>query len=164
MAIQLLTLAIVACETSSAEVKEIISGCQVKTIGGTVNTKYRDYSGEDILEELSNSGVSVQRAERLEDDGASMLNIEIFVPDEQKSRLDTWIIDNHINGESAGALQDYLWGVEVGDSVDMPAPRQDDSWSHEFSGHVIGFREIFAQVEDGDHNVFDIEAERLNLN
>jgi len=110
MAIQLLTLAIVACETSADEVKEIISGCQIKTIGGTVNKKYRDYSGEDILEELHDSGVNVQRAERLEDDGASMLNIEIFVPDEQRNRLDKWIIDNHMNGESAGALQDYTWG------------------------------------------------------
>jgi hypothetical protein len=161
MAIQLLTLAIVACETSAAEVKEIISGCQIKTIGGTVNTKYRDYSGEDVLEELHDSGVSVQRAERLEDDGASMLNIEILVPDEQRTRLDKWIIDNHMNGESSGALQDYTWGVKVGDTVDVET--FDGVLNIEFRGRVIGFKDVYAQVEDMDGDVFDVELEGITV-
>ena len=141
--------------------KEIISGCQLGDISGTANTKYRDYSGEDILQELSDSGLDVQRAEHLEDDGASMLNITMFVPDEQKARLEKWISENDANGEAQGALQDYTWGVEVGDTVIMPEPEHDDCWKHEFSGTVIGFRGMFAQVEDGDNDVFDIEAVRL---
>lgn len=161
MAIQLLTLAIVACETSAAEVKEIISGCQVKTIGGTVNTKYRDYSGEDILEELHDSGVSVQRAERLEDDGASMLNIEILAPDEQRTRLDKWIIDNHMNGESAGALQEYTWGVKVGDIVDVET--KDGVLNIEFRGGVIGFKDVYAQVKDMEGDVFDVELDDITV-
>lgn len=152
MAIQLLTLAIVACETSAAEVKKIISGCQIKTIGGTVNTKYRDYSGEDILEELHDSGVSVQRAERLEDDGASMLNIEILVPDEQRNRLDKWI---------AGALQDYTWGVKVGDTVDVET--KDGVLNIEFRGSVIGFKDVYAQVRDMEGDVFDVELEDITV-
>jgi len=161
MAIQLLTLAIVACETSADEVKEIISGCQIKTIGGTVNTKYRDYSGEDILEELHDSGVNVQRAERLEDDGASMLNIEILVPDEQRNRLDKWIIDNHMNGESAGALQEYTWGVKVGDTVDVET--KDGVLNIEFRGNVIGFKDVYAQVRDMEGDVFDIELDDITV-
>lgn len=161
MAVQLLTLSIVACETSADEVQEIISGCQVKTISGTVNTKYRDYSGEDILEELHDLGVSVQRAERLEDDSASMLNIEIFVPDEQRNRLDKWIVDNHINGESAGTLQDYTWGVKVGDTVDVETI--DDVLNIEFRGYIIGFKDVYAQVEDMEGDVFDVELQDITV-
>lgn len=163
MATQLLTLTLVACETSADEVKEIISGCQLGAIGGTVNTKHRDFSGEDILEELSQSGINVQRAEHLEDDGPSVLDITMFVPDEQKLRLEKWIAENHINGESIGALVDFSWGVKIGHWVVMPDPTPNDGWNHSFQGNVIGFRGIFAQVEDGDNDVFDIEAERLNL-
>jgi hypothetical protein len=58
--------------------------------------------------------------------------------------------------------------LEVGDDVEMPDPKDDgsDSWEHGgFIGRIIGFYEsngeIFAQVEDGDSDVFDIDAYRL---
>lgn len=159
MAIQLLTLAIVACETSADEVKEIISGCQLGDISGTANTKYRDYAGEDILQELSDSGLDVQRAEHLEDDGASMLNITMFVPDEQKARLEKWISENDANGEAQGALQDYTWGVKVGDTVDVET--KDGVLNIEFRGSVIGFKDVYAQVRDMEGDVFDVELEDI---
>lgn len=153
MATQLLTLTIIASETSADEVKEIISGCQLGDISGTVNTKHRDFSAEDILEELSQSGIHVQRAEHLEDDGASVLNITMFVPDEQKAHLEKWIAENHMNGESIGALVDFSWGVKVGDKAEF---HDTFGWKHSFSANVIGFRQQYVQVED-DGGIFDIE-------
>lgn len=161
MATKHLLLSIIACETSIEEIRELIADCQVCKISGTVNTKYQDYAAETILEELS-SDFNVIRAERLEDDGASMLEVQIFVPDEQKNRLEKWIAENHMNGESPGALQDFSWGVEIGDSVEMPDPTPNDSWNHSFQGNVIGFRHNLVEVEDGDGDVFGIEPERLS--
>lgn len=66
----------------------------------------------------------------------------------------------------------YVMGEEyqlgIGDDVEMPDPKDDgsDSWEHGgFIGRIIGFYEsngeIIAQVEDGDSDVFDIDAYRL---
>lgn len=162
MATKHLLLSIVACEISVEEIRELIAGCQVCKISGTVNTKYQDYSAENILEELS-SDFNVIRAERLEDDGVSMLEVQIFVPDELKYRFEKWIDENHMNGEYCGALQTFSWGVEIGDSVKIPDPTPKDSWNHSFQGNVIGFRHNLVEVEDGDGDVFGIEPERLSM-
>lgn len=154
MATQALTLSIVACETSLDDIKSLISGCQLGDIGGTVNTKYRDYDAEDVLEALHAEGISVQRARHLYDDGASMLEILMYVPDSERARVDAWLDD-------CEALASMDWGVSIGDTVDMPEPTDTDSWNFAFSGNVIGFRCGFAQVEDGDGDVFDIEPDRL---
>lgn len=161
MATQFLSLALVACETSAEEIKRLAFGCHVCSVRATANTKYRDYAGEDILEELKDSGFTVQRAEHLEDDGASMVYVDLFVVDKEMNRIEKWLADNDASGISSGALQEFTWGVELGENVEMPDPKGDDAWNHAFSGNVIGYREIYAQVEDGDGDVFDIEANRL---
>lgn len=157
MPTQYLILHIVACETSVGEIVDLISGCRLADISGTVNTKYRDYAADDILDILWNKGFDVQRAKHLYDDGASMLCVQMAVPDSERERIEAWINEN--NGNS---LSECIWGVSVGDSVDMPAPEETDSWNYEFQGIVIDFRASFAQVEDQDGDVFDILAERLN--
>lgn len=164
MATQYVELDIVACETSAQEIIDLIKDCQLADIGGTANTKYRDYAGEDILEELHDKGYDVQRAKHEEDDGASMIHVMMFVPDEQKERVNQWIADNDCDGVNQGGLQSYIWGVSIGDTVDMPEPDVNtDSWNFEFRGSVVGFRGSFASVQDGDGDVFDIEPRRLKV-
>lgn len=164
MATQYLTLSLVACETSAAEIRELISGCQLADIGGTANTKYRDYSGEDILEELHEGGLDVQKAEHCGDDGASMLYVRMYVPDTERARVDKWIADTDANGEAQGALQEFEWSFSIGDTVEVPDPIEgEDIHNFAFQGNVIGFRCGFAQVEDGDNNVFDVEIGRLTI-
>ena len=148
MAMQALTLSIVACETSLEDIRALIQGCQLGDIGGTANTKYRDYAAEDILEALHAEGFDVQKAAHLEDDGASMLEITMFVPDERKEDVEKFIEafdESDINAE---------WGVSVGDSVDVET--KDGVLNIEFRGTVIGFKGVFAQVRDMDDDVFDV--------
>lgn len=146
MAMQALILSIVACETSLEEIRALIQGCQLGDIGGTANTKYRDYAAEDILEALHAEGFDVQRAAHLEDDGASMLEITMFVPDERKMDVKHFIL----RSEECEAK----WGVSVGDSVDVET--KDGVLNIEFRGTVIGFKGVFAQVRDMDDDVFDV--------
>lgn len=148
MAMQALTLSICACETSVDDIRALIQGCQLGDIGGTVNTKFRDYDAEDILEALHAEGVDVQRAERLDDDGASMLEITMFVPDERKEDVQKFIA-----GFDEGEIC-FEWGVSVGDSVDVET--KDGVLNIEFRGTVIGFKGVFAQVRDMDDDVFDV--------
>lgn len=162
MATQTLLLSIIASETSTAEVLSIINGCQVTSISGTVNTKYRDYAGEDILLELNDvPGIPIKRAEHSYDDGASMITISMIVPESERSRMNDWIMNNHVDSESAGALQDYTWGVKVGDSVDVETI--DGVLNIEFRGSVIGFKDVYAQVEDMNGDVFDVELEDITI-
>jgi hypothetical protein len=57
--------------------------------------------------------------------------------------------------------------LSVGDNVEMPDPKDDgtDSWNHEFTGQIYHIQEVdgimYAVVEDGDNEYFEIEAERL---
>lgn len=158
MAMQALTLSIVACETNVDEIRSLIQGCQLGDIGGTANTKYRDYAAEDILEILNDEGVNVQRAQHCGDDGASMLEIIMFVPDERKDDVKKFIEGFHESDITAE------WGVSVGDSVEVPEPDNDgDMWNFAHQGSVIGFRGVFAQVEDGENDVWDIEPKRLTV-
>jgi hypothetical protein len=50
---------------------------------------------------------------------------------------------------------------DVDDRVQVPEPAGGDLHNHEFVGTIVGFREDYAQVEDMDGNVFDIEPFRL---
>ena len=59
----------------------------------------------------------VQKARRLEDDGASMLEITMFVPDSERERVETWLKDNE------DAVAEQKWGVAVGDRVDVDTIR-----------------------------------------
>ena len=60
------------------------------------------------------------------------------------------------------------YSLRIGDDVLMPDPKDDgsDAWEHgDFLGRIVSFKEfdnvIYATVEDGDDDCFDIEAERL---
>lgn len=59
------------------------------------------------------------------------------------------------------------FGLSIGDNVDMPEPSDflGDMWQHEFTGYIKNIYEsnnvIYASVEDGDGDCFDIEAERI---
>jgi hypothetical protein len=50
---------------------------------------------------------------------------------------------------------------EIGDSVEVPDPDATDNHQHSFVGTIIDFRDVYAVVEDGDGDCFDIEIERL---
>ena len=66
-----------------------------------------------------------------------------------------------MNGESAGALQEYTWGVKVGDTVDVET--KDGVLNIEFRGNVIGFKDVYAQVRDMEGDVFDIELDDITV-
>jgi hypothetical protein len=54
--------------------------------------------------------------------------------------------------------------IEKGDTVIVPEPNgKEDAWNHSFQGTVIGFRNGYVQVEDGDNDVFDVEPNRLEI-
>ena len=146
MAKQILTLSIVASETNTEAIQELIKDCEIASISGTVNTKYRDYSAENILEELYANGIEVQKAEHCEDDGASMLEITMYVPDEQKIRIKALLLDFETTEED--------WGSSVEDQVYVET--KDGVLDIEFSGRIIGFKGPFAQVVDMEDNVFDV--------
>lgn len=148
MALQALTLSLVACETSLDKIESLISGCQLGEISGTVNAKYRDFAAEDILEALHNKGFKVQRAEHLHDDGASMLNLTLFVPDERKVHVEEFIADFNDSDITAE------WGVSVGDAVDVET--KDGVLNIEFRGTVVGFKDGLVQVRDMEDDVFDV--------
>jgi hypothetical protein len=52
--------------------------------------------------------------------------------------------------------------IEIGDNVIVPEPNDTDNWRFSFSGTVIGLNKGYAQIEDQEGYVFDIEPERLN--
>lgn len=53
--------------------------------------------------------------------------------------------------------------IEIDMNVIVPDPDETDLHLHSFAGRVIGFRAGYAQVEDQDGNIFEIEPERLTL-
>lgn len=50
---------------------------------------------------------------------------------------------------------------EIGATVIVPEPDETDIHQHGFTGTLIGYRNGYAQVQDGDQDVFEIEPERL---
>jgi hypothetical protein len=57
--------------------------------------------------------------------------------------------------------------LSVGDNVEIPDPKDDgsDLWNNEFTGQIVNIYNtnniIYATVEDGEGDCFDIEAERV---
>jgi hypothetical protein len=49
------------------------------------------------------------------------------------------------------------------DDVNVPEPNDTDLHQHEFTGTVLGCRNGYVQVVDGDGDVFEIEPERLEV-
>lgn len=162
MATQTIFVCMIASETSAKEILELIEGCQILFINGTANTKYRDYSAEDIIDELRASGVKeVGRAMHLEDDSPSVININMIVPESEKSRLELWSKD----ADNETVICGFELGADIGDDVNVPSPSESfmDSWNNEFTGTLVGFRGTYAQVRDAEDNVYDIEPQRLGI-
>ena len=53
--------------------------------------------------------------------------------------------------------------IDTGDEVNSPDPNGTDVFLNEFTGTVIGKRNGYIQVQDGDQEVFEIEPERLEV-
>jgi hypothetical protein len=53
--------------------------------------------------------------------------------------------------------------IKEGDNVIVPDPEDDDVHAHSFQGTVVGFRNGYAQVQDQEENVFEIEPDRLKI-
>ncbi len=53
--------------------------------------------------------------------------------------------------------------IEIGYSVEVPAPSSGDMWSNDFVGTVEDFHGDYVTVIDGDGDCFDVEPERLQL-
>lgn len=159
MATQTIFICMVASETSAQEILELTKGCQILLLNGTANTKYRDYAAEDIIEELQKSGVDAGRAMHIADDSPSVINIHMIVPESEKSRLYLWSKD----ADNSTLIDNFELGFEVGDDVSVPDPSDTfgDSWNYAFTGTLIGFKGIYAQVQDTEENVYDIEPDRL---
>ena len=106
MAQHKLKLELVACEFSVEDLLDLFGDTlNFYSISGTVNTKHRDYAAEDIMLSLQERGrCGNQRAEHLADDGASMLSLDITVPDSERERVERWI-KYHIEDPMPGAIE-----------------------------------------------------------
>jgi hypothetical protein len=105
------------------------------------------------------------------EEGADQVGImELAVPKLSENLMDSPF--ENIEKIVADTEQPYEIGEEyslsVGDDVLMPDPKDDgsDAWEHgDFLGRIVSFKEfdnvIYATVEDGDGDCFDIEAERI---
>ena len=51
--------------------------------------------------------------------------------------------------------------IKVGDTVDVET--KDGLRNIEFRGRVIGFKDAYAQVEDMENDVFDVELEDITV-
>lgn len=54
--------------------------------------------------------------------------------------------------------------ISIGECYQVPEPNSTDIHNHSFTGIVIGIRNGYAQVQDADGDVFEIEPERLLSN
>lgn len=77
-------------------------------------------------------------------------------------------IEKIVNDTECPYIMGEEYQLEVGEDVEMPEPLEDgsDSWQHGgFIGRIVKFYNsnniLYACVEDGDNDVFDIEAYRL---
>ena len=68
-------------------------------------------------------------------------------------------INNIDNSDIVEPISEF----EIGDSVEVPDPNDDDIHNHSFVGTIVDFRNGYAVVEDGDNDTFEIEIERLTL-
>jgi hypothetical protein len=77
-------------------------------------------------------------------------------------------IEKIVNDTEMPYIMGEEYKLELGEDVEMPEPLEDgtDSWQHGgFIGRIVKFYNsnniLYACVEDGDNDVFDIEAYRL---
>ena len=53
--------------------------------------------------------------------------------------------------------------INVGDTVEVPTPDNNDIWMYDFEGYVNEINEDYVIVEDGDGDCFSVEAYRLKI-
>jgi len=53
--------------------------------------------------------------------------------------------------------------LQVGDSVEVPSPKKNDMWNHDFVADVDSFSEGYVIVRDGDDDCFAVESNRLTF-
>lgn len=85
---------LIACETSVEDILDLIGKNRVEELRGTVNTKYRDYAAEDIIEKLAAQGINSKKPAHYEDDEASLITVEMFVDEPDFERVEKWLDDS----------------------------------------------------------------------
>ncbi len=104
---------LIACETSVEDILDLIGKNRVFELGGTVNTKYRDYAAEDILEKLAAQGINSKKPDHDEDDGASIITVGMVVDELDFERVEKWLDD------SKAYVQDVK-RLENGSQISVP--------------------------------------------
>ncbi len=95
--------------------------------------------------------------------------MELAVPKLSENLMDSPLenIDKIVSDKECPYQLGEEYGLSKWDNVEMPDPNElgGDMWNHEFTGQIVSFYEtnniIYATVEDGEGDCFDIEAERL---
>ena len=150
---QSLTLTLIAAAVSVGEIESLLEGCARNDISGTINTDKNWVNAQNLLDELNAKGIPAQNA-GVDNTLPSTITIKMYVPTEQRERVIAWA-DRNI-------VWNVRWGVSVGDRIEAPEPIETTLYNHCFAGSIIGFQCGYAQVEDGDGDVFDIEVDKLN--
>ena len=143
---------LIACETSVEDILDLIGKNRVFELGGTVNTKYRDYAAEDIIEKLAAQGINSKKPDHYEDDGASIIMVGMFVDEPDFERVEKWLDDSKVYVQN-------ICCIEKGSTVFVQT--QDGVLNVEFSCNVIGFKDNYIIVEDFDEDVFDVSPEDI---
>lgn len=143
---------LIACETSVEDILDLIGKNRVEELRGTVNTKYRDYAAEDIIEKLAAQGINSKKPAHYEDDEASLITVEMFVDEPDFERVEKWLDDSK-------AYVQNICCVEKGSELFVQT--QDGVLNVEFSCNVIGFKDNYIVVEDYDMDVFDVSPEDI---
>jgi hypothetical protein len=106
----------------------------------------------------------------VEEDADQQAIMEMAVPKLSENLMDSPFenIEKIVDDTECPYIMGEEYQLEVGEDVEMPEPLEDgsDSWQHGgFIGRIVKFYEsneiLYACVEDGDNDVFDIEAYRL---
>ena len=125
-----------------------------------------NFSDNDLRQELTKRGYYTTNLWRVDDVK------EIFsVTDEQAIKIlhnsltndetmnQVWLSINTFGDMEGHRRVDKF---KVGDIVEVPEPETDDDiHNHSFVGNIIKIKGIYAIVEDGDGDCFDIELDRL---
>lgn len=73
------------------------------------------------------------------------------------------LVELRLKLQAEKTKHDRIVPIAIGDRIIAPEPNDSDCYNFSFVGTVIGFRNGYAQVEDGNGDVFDIEPDRLQL-
>lgn len=84
----------------------------------------------------------------------------------QRNQEDTFNAQIFVTDVSSSDITEVSPEWQVGDDVICPEPDENDLWTYGgWLGHIVDIKEIdgemYAQLRDGDGDVFDIELSRL---